>query len=202
MTRKFNLRRSGRVESFAKEMKTKLIAAICLLVTGSISSAAKTADQHVAAVREIGQILAEYTQKKGATPYSENWKNDDPNDESSPVSIICNLSKEKIPDQLAFPPFSCYVMPHNDLEEYLSKGLGRKIVLPLDDRKLKNGGRPLPLFYIVQINEGDFYVATYLTEAHKDARKLGDNFYKFEVGSVAVPAKKIEKAVAPAAEKK
>jgi hypothetical protein len=187
--------------TFARKMKTKLIAVLFSLLAVAVSSAGKTADEHVAAVRQIGQLLAEYTQLKGATPYSENWKNDDPDDDSSPVTIIFNLSKNKIPDKLAYPPFSCHLMGHKDLEKYLAKGLGRKISLPLDDRDLEHGGRPLPLFYTIQINEGEFFVATYLTEAHKDARKLADNFYKFEVGSIAVPGKKIEKAVAPAAKK-
>ena len=183
--------------SFATEMKTYLAALISFALCAPAAFADKTADEHVAAIRQIGQILAEYTKVKGTTPFSENWKDDDPDDGQSPVTIICNLSEKKIPDKLAYPPFSCYLMAHKQLEEYLSKGLGRKIQLPLDDRDLKHDGRPLPLFYTIQIGEGDFFVATYLTTEHKDARKLAANFYKFEVGYVAVPAKKIEKAIAP-----
>lgn len=182
-------------------MKTHLIAALFTLLSVAVSPAAKTADERIATVRQIGQLLAEYTQKKGATPYAESWKEDDPKDDKVPVTIICNLSEKKIPDKLAYPPFSCYVMEPKDLEKYLSEGLGRKITLPRDDRALEHNGKPLPLFYIIQIGNGNFFVATYLTEAHKDARKLRDDFYKFEVGSVAVPEKKIEKAVAPGGKK-
>lgn len=174
-------------------------AVIMLLGLPAISAiaVAGTTEEKVQAVRLIGQVLAEYTEKKGATPYAENWKDDDPDDDSVPVTIICNLSEKEIPDRLAFPPFSCHVMEAKELEAYLSKGLGRKVVLPKDDRELNAGGRPLPLFYTIQIGEGEFFVATYLTEEHKDARKLGEKFYKFEVGSVAVPEKKIEKATVP-----
>jgi hypothetical protein len=178
-------------------MKIQLITTILLLVATAVSSGAKTAEEHVQAVREIGSILAEYTQKKDATPYAENWKEDDPDDDQVPVTIICNLSEKEIPDQLAYPPFSCHVMAPAEVEKYLSKALGRKITLPRDDRDLDKGGRPMPLFYTIQIKEGEFFVATYLTEAHEKARKLGNNWYKFEVGSVAVPEKKIEKATAP-----
>ena len=172
------------------------IALVCFLAV-STTAVAGTAEEKVQAVRQIGQVLAEYTQKKGATPYAENWKDDDPDDDSVPVTIICNLSEKKIPDRLAFPPFSCHVMAAKELEDYLSEGLGRKVVLPRDDRELEADGKPLPLFYTIQISEGEFFVATYLTEEHKDARKLGEKFYKFEVGSVAVPGKKIEKATVP-----
>lgn len=178
-------------------MKFLLSAVVASITMVSTALAAKSPDEHVKAVRQIGQVLAEYTQKKGTTPFSENWKDDDPDDDSSPVTILCHLSDDKIPDQLAYPPFSCHVMAAKQLEEYLSKGLGRKVALPRDDRDLKLNGRPAPLFYTIQIDEGEFFVATYLTEPHKDARKLGEKWYKFEVGSVAVPEKKIEKATAP-----
>jgi len=178
-------------------MKPLFSAVVASIVMVSTGLAAKTPEEHVQAVRQIGQVLAEYTQKKGTTPFSEKWKEDDPNDDSSPVTILCHLSENKVPDQLAFPPFSCYVMPPKELEAYLAKALGRKIALPRDDRELKLNGKPAPLFYTIQIDDGKFFVATYLTEPHKDARKLGENWYKFEVGSVAVPEKKIEKATPP-----
>jgi hypothetical protein len=179
-------------------MKLLLSTVAALIVAVSTSVAAKTPEEHVKAVRQIGQILAEYTQNKGTTPFSENWKEDDPDDDSAPVTIRCHLSQNKIPDQLAYGPFSCYVMAPKELEDYLSKALGRKITLPRDDRDLKLNGKPAPLFYTIQIDDGKFFVATYLSEAHKDARKLGENWYKFEVGSVAVPEKKIERATPPA----
>jgi hypothetical protein len=158
----------------------------------------KSTEEHIQAIRQIGGILAEYTKAKKATPFAENWKKDDPDDGMAPVTLICNLSDKKIPDRLAFPPFSCHVMPAEELDAYLSKALGRKIVLPRDDRDLKWKGKQMPLFYTVQIREDEFFVATYLTEEHKDARKLSDGWYKFEVGSIAIPAKKITKAVPPA----
>jgi hypothetical protein len=178
-------------------MKHLLSAAITSVLMVTTALAAKTSEEHIQDVRQIGQVLADYTQKKGTTPFSENWKNHDPKDDSSPVTILCHLSKNEIPDSLAYPPFSCYVMAPKELEQYLSKALGRKITLPRDDRDLKLNGKPAPLFYTIQIDDGKFFVATYLTEAHKDARKLGENWYKFEVGSVAVPEKKIEKATPP-----
>jgi hypothetical protein len=178
-------------------MNPRLLSLLISLAMVSTTFAAKTPEEHVQAVRQIGQVLAEYTQKKGTTPFSENWKSDDSNDDSSPVTILCHLSKNKIPDQLAYPPFSCYVMAPKELEEYLTKALGRKIALPRDDRELKLNGKPAPFFYTIQIDDGKFFVATYLSEAHKDARKLGENWYKFEVGSVAIPEKKIEKATPP-----
>lgn len=179
-------------------MKTTISAALVSVLMAATAFAAKTAEEHVQAVRQIGQVLAEYTQKKGTTPFSENWKEDDPDDDGVPVTILCHLSKNKIPDRLAFPPFSCQVIPPKEIEDYLSKALGRKITLPRDDRDLKLNGKPAPFFYTIQIDDGKFFVATYLTEPHQDARKLGEGWYKFEVGSVAVPEKKIEKAMAPA----
>ncbi|RYD65209.1 MAG: hypothetical protein EOP83_07850 [Verrucomicrobiaceae bacterium] len=179
-------------------MKTLLSSMVTSIAMVSTALAAKTPEEHVQAVRQIGQVLAEYTQKKGTAPFSEKWKEDDPGDDSAPVTILCHLSKNKIPDQLAYPPFSCYLMAPKQLEEYLAKALGRKITLPRDDRDLKLNGKPAPLFNTIQIDDGKFFVATYLTEPHKDARKLGENWYKFEVGSVAVPGKKIEKAIPPA----
>ena len=91
-------------------MKTYLAALISFALCAPAAFADKTADEHVAAIRQIGQILAEYTKVKGTTPFSENWKDDDPDDGQSPVTIICNLSEKKIPDKLAYPPFSCYLM--------------------------------------------------------------------------------------------
>ena len=168
-----------------------------LLVAAFGSSAAQTTDDHVAGVRQIGALLAEYTRATGGTPFIERWEEDDPDDDTVPVTIICNLSENEIPDELAFPPFSCFLMEVAELEAYLSAGIGREIRLPLDDRELVHRGRPMPWFYTVQIGEGNFFVATYLAEAHEDARRLGEGFYKFEVGSVAVPERKIEKALAP-----
>ena len=183
-------------------MRTCLITLLALFLCLRITSAAeKTADEHVAAIRQIGQILAEYTQKKQSTPYSENWKNDDPNDDSSPVTIICNLSKNKIPDKLAYPPFSCYLESAEEFEKYLSKALGRQIKLPRDDRNLTHKGELLPLFYLIQIEKDSFFVSTYLTEPRKETRKVSADLHKFEVGSVAVPEKKIEKATPPATSK-
>ena len=158
------------------------------------ASAQKSTDDHIQAIREIGSILAEYTETVGATPFKEEWDNDDPDDDSVPVTIICNLSKNKIPDDLAYPPFSCYLMPSKEFEKYLSKRLNRKIRLPRDDRDLTAFGKQAPLFYTIQIGNGNFFVSTYILEPHKDAREIGKYWHKFEVGSKAIPSKKIEKA--------
>ena len=164
------------------------------------ASAKKSTDDHFQSIRAIGGVLAEYTDKVGVTPFKEDWDNDDPDDNWVPVTIISNLSKNKIPDDLAYPPFSCYLMPPKELEEYLSEGLNRKIKLPRDDRDLEAFGKPVPLFYTIQIGNGNFFVSTYILEPHEDAREIGKHWHKFEVGSKAIPSKKIEKAVPQANE--
>ena len=161
----------------------------------SVAFAAKSADEHVQSVRQIGSLLAEYTQKKKSTPFSENWKQVE--EGKAAVPIICNLSENKIPNKLAFPPHSCTLFSADQIESYLSDALGRKIKLPLDDRDLNQRGKVVPVFYTILITKDKFFVSTYLTEPHDEARKLGNNWYKFEVGSIAYPEKKIEKAILP-----
>lgn len=167
---------------------------LVLLLVNSATFAAKSIEAQIQDIREIGSVLAEYTAKKKTTPFSENWKKVEKG--YSAVPIICNLSVVKdIPDKLAYPPYSCAIFTVEHLEDYLSKGLGRKVRLPLDDRNLKQRGKEVPVFYTILITKDHFFVSTYFTEPRDNLRKMGKHWYKFQVGLVAVPEKMIEKAI-------
>ena len=146
-------------------------------------------ETHIEAVKAIGTLFEEYHREYGTYPYSENWENTE--DGFAPVSIVCNLSVNEIPKKLAYPPYSCALFSPRDVEKYLSKALKRKVVLPKDNRPLKHNNRDIPFFYVILIKENEYYVSCYLNFSHDGTRQLGKYWHKFEVGSVAVPEKKI-----------
>jgi len=182
-------------------IKTLCLAICFSLVAGCIESnepdtpTQRTATEHMDNVHQIAAIVENYKAVTGNYPYRENWG--DVESTYVAVSISTKLTTEELPEEFRYPPpgVSGAVISSNEFEDYLSAGLNKKVVLPKDNRRIKRDGRNWPFFYQFLYDGEHYYVSCFLQEDHPKARQIGRNWFKYEVGSIEIPNRKIHKFV-------
>ena len=129
----------------------------------------------------------------GRYPFAENWQNVPTG--MVAVPILVNFSKHELPElfRQAPPLMSAHMKTVEEFERYLSTGLGRKVILPRDDRPFQNRLDPAPHIYQYQYDGHNYFVACYLTKKLPHTNRLDKDLYKYEVGSMAVPYRNIRR---------
>ncbi len=170
-----------------------IILIVVLYPPSSYSQSPKSDQGRVNDIHLIASIIEEYDKTKGHYPFWENWQNVEKG--MVAVPILVHMSSRKLPEEFQYPPtgISGLVISTEEFEEYLSKGLKRSINLPRDDRPIKSPQGNWPHFYQFQYDGHNYFLSCYLNSAIPFARKLGDNFYKYEVGSVEIPKRMTRK---------
>jgi len=154
-------------------------------------STIKTSGQHIESVHKIASLIEKYKANTGKYPFHENWLSVKEGYVAVPISV--KLTNKRLPEEFRYPPpgRSGLVISQLEFEEYLSRGLKEKIVLPMDDREIRQKNGNWPFFYQFLYDGQDYYVSCFLTESHPKARKIDDGWYKYEVGSTAVAIRNI-----------
>jgi hypothetical protein len=156
-----------------------------------INNRAKTTAEHIKSIHDIAIIIEKYKSVTGQYPFREKWE--DVPEGYVAVPISAKLTQYELPEQLKYPPpgISGHVIGSDQLESYLSVGIKEPIILPKDDREIIRDGKVWPYFYQFLYDGQNYFVSCYLDEHHPHARKVDENWYKYEVGSVAIPDRKI-----------
>ena len=170
-----------------------LILFIALFPSLSYSQSPKSDQDRVNDIHQIASIIEEYKKAKGHYPFSENWENVEKG--MVAVPILVHMSSHRLPEQFQYPPpgMSGLVITTEEFEDYLSSGLKRSIKLPRDDRPIKSPQGNWPHFYQFQYDGQNYFLSCYLNSALPFARKLSENFYKYEVGSIEIPRRMTRK---------
>ena len=174
-------------------MRLRLAGVLLFLVASAGCSrpiqSRKTDEDRIRDVHQIASLIEEYGAKKGRHPFAERWDTVDQG--YVPVPISVHLSSRALPEEFQYPPrgVSGVVIAREELEEYLSRGLGRKIRLPCDDRPIRIGGANWPHFYQCLFDGKDYFVSCHLEKRSPFARELGRGLHKYEVGSVEIPGR-------------
>lgn len=170
---------------------SKIIIFSLLVVTSAYAENLKTSKEHIDSVHMIAEVIERFKEKTGNYPFRENWSNVEEGYVAVPISA--NLTTRELPEEFKYPPRgrSGLVISAKELEEYLSNGLKEKVVLPKDDRKIRTSKGNWPFFFQYLYDGENYFVSCFLQEEMPNTRKLGNNWYKYEVGSVAMPSKKI-----------
>ena len=150
----------------------------------------KTDKNRVEDIHLIASLVEEYKDVLGKYPFAENWENVE--EGMAAVPILVHMSNYELPEEFRWPPsgMSGIVLSVDDFEYYLSKGLKRQIKLPRDDRPIKSHRGNWPYFYQFLFDGHDYFVACHLDTELPYTRKLGEGFYKYEVGSIEIPGRK------------
>jgi hypothetical protein len=138
----------------------------------------------VADVHAIASLVEEFKQKTGHYPYEEAFLNPEPG--FVPVSAAVIVTSQDLPEQYRYPPpgVSGAVYPCDEFIAYLSEALKRKVTLPSDSE-------PPPRFYQYQFDGQNYYVSATLSQPTAHTRQLAPNWHKYQVGSTAIPEKKV-----------
>ena len=146
----------------------------------------KTDAQRIADVHAIARLVEEFKQKTGHYPYEEAFLNPEPGFAAVPTSV--NISSQPLPEQYRYPPpgRSGVVYSREEFLAYFEKELGKVVTLPSDSA-------PPPRLYQYQFDGRNYFVSAVLLEATPDTRQLAPEWHKYEVGSVAVPERRIRR---------
>jgi hypothetical protein len=144
-------------------------------------------------IHYIASLIEEHKSNYGHYPFAENWINVEKDMVAVPVLI--NISKYELPENLNYPPpgMSGVVLTTEYFESYLNKSLNRPIIIPRDDRVVKGPNGIVPHFYQFLFDGSNYFISGYLTTDFPNSRKLGYGLYKYEVASIAIPDRKIQK---------
>lgn len=112
-------------------------------------------------------------------------------DLNSDLPIAVHFSKRRLPKAYRNPPpnRSGVVWDAGAFADYLSHHLSSAVELPKDDRRVED----LPYFYVYSFDGSNYFVAAVLDQATQETRNVADLYEKYEVGSKAVPERKIER---------
>ncbi|MDY6992790.1 MAG: hypothetical protein SVR94_09340 [Pseudomonadota bacterium] len=162
-----------------------------ILVSSAYAENLKTSKEHIDSVHKIAEVIERFKEKTGNYPFIENWSNVEEGYVAVPISS--NLTTRELPEEFRYPPrgVSGVVIPAKEFEKYLSNGLKEKVVLPKDDRKIRSPRGNWPFFYQYLYDGKNYFVSCFLQEKMPNTRRLGRKWYKYEVGSIAVPGKNI-----------
>jgi len=177
-------------------MRLHTKTALIILITLGISCCAsdtppKKSDRNrVQDIHLIASLIEEYKDALGKYPFAENWENVE--EGMAAVPILVHMSNYELPEEFQYPPpgTSGIVLSVEEFENYLSKGLRRQVNLPRDDRPIKTPRGNWPYFYQFQFDGHNYFVACYVNTEMPYTRKLGEGFYKYEVGSIDIPSRK------------
>ena len=154
------------------------------------SASRKTDQDRVNDLHEIASIIEEYNKVNGHYPFAENWQNIARG--KIAVPILVRMTIHELPDEFRDPPpgTSAIVVTAEVFEQYLSNGLGRIVALPRDDRPIKRPEGNWPYFYQFLYDGKNYFLFCFLNTPLPYTFRLAENYYQYEVGSIAIPERK------------
>lgn len=153
----------------------------------------KTDADRIQDVHRIAEICEKFKEKTGYYPYAELFE--DVEDGYVAVPVAVNIYHDELPEQYKWPPLgrSGTIVSTEEFLSYLEKELGEKVELPYDGRIVEFKPPYVPTFYQYLYNGRAYFVSAILTAPTQHTRELFPGYYKYQVGSVEVPSKKILK---------
>ncbi len=149
-------------------------------------------------VHRIAGLVESYRQRRGHYPYADQFGNVPPGYVAVPISV--NITDRKLPERYRYPPrgVSGLVLPSAEFEAELRSVLGRDIAVPYDPPRDDPNA---PNFYQYFMDGRAYYVSANLYRPTANTRPLAQDFHKYQVGSAAVPSRRIRRFLdIPAAE--
>ena len=153
-----------------------------LLWPGALAAAAKTDADRIADVHALAAMAEAFKEACGHYPLADRYVN---------VAIAAHLSSHPLPEHYQFPPpgRSGVVLRPGEFEDYMRTTLGPGIEVPRDDRPV----HIIPHYYIYLFDGTNYFVSAVLERPTEHTRNVADWYLKYEVGSKAVPERKIRR---------
>lgn len=174
-----------------------LCGLVAVLAAAYSGSAAAESDPRAAAdakrvddVHRIAALVESYKARRGHYPYADRFENVPAGYVAVPIAV--NITDRELPEHYRYPPpgVSGLVLPSAEFEAELKSVLGRDIVIPYDP------GRPAgdaPAFYQYFMDGRAYYVSANLYSPTAETRAIGPHYHKYQVGSVAAPARRVRR---------